>query len=82
MGDGIHPVGVREGHSPLLIDVAVVASACRVVDSLAGCRIIGSDRNTAGCLEVDAIVAGISNGVQAVVEGSLGHGGEITTGVQ
>ena len=82
VGDGVHPVSVREGHGLPLVDISVVASGGRIGNGLAGCRVVGGDRNAVGGLEVHAVVAGIGHGVQSVVEGGLCHGGEIAAGVQ
>ena len=82
VGDGVHPVRVREWHRLSLVDESIIAPSSREAECLAGSGIVGGDGNAVGSLEVNAVVAGVGHRIDSIVEGSLCHGGNIAVGVQ
>ena len=76
-GDGLEPVGVAEAHGLLAVHVAVVQAVDGIGLHLVRGGVIGLDGLAGGSLEVQAVVGGVLDGIQSVVEGGLGHGGGI-----
>ena len=81
MRNFVEPVGIGQSHRLLGIDISVVSSVYGICVVAIGSRIICLDGASGGSIEVQTVVAGISHGVDAVIKGSLSHGGCIFSGV-
>ena len=79
--DFIEPVGVAEAHGLARIDEAIVESVHRIVNILTSGRIIGADGRACRSIQVQTIVGSVGHGVEAIVEGSLGHRSGILGGI-
>ena len=80
--DCVKPVGIRETHRALLVDVAVIVATHGVVFVSACCRIVGADWHAASSRQRKAVVLSIDSRVDAVVESCLNHCCCIALGVE